>query len=104
METENLRSKTEAELLALNKAVIAELNYRNTQRQVTLGAQYRPGDLIEWDSKYGNVVFGRVEVVNRKTIKVREQNADGADVPRVWNVSPSLLRRRGAAAKAKGVA
>lgn len=74
-------SMTNDELTGLIRLVNArrdELN-RNITRSVTVG------DSVEFMSKYGRPIRGRVEKVNRKTLVVRS-NVDNV----LWRVTASL--------------
>lgn len=57
---------------------------RNTSN---LTRQFRIGDTVEWDSKYGSKMSGRITKINNKSIKVLVNNGD------IWTVSPGLLRK-----------
>lgn len=55
--------------------------------QHTAANAFRPGDKVQWDSKFGRVEHGTITKVNTKTIKITTTSNQ------LWNVSPSLLRK-----------
>lgn len=74
----------------LNKVVEA-VRFRRSQLETMSRLSFSVGDKVEFDSRKGMTVTGKIKKINRKTIIV-----DATDM-RTWRVSPSLLRRAKAA-------
>ena len=69
-------------------AVYSLLKARHSRIQSDSANAFRVGQLVEFDSKTGVVIRGRIDKINRKTIGV---TPDGRPFGG-WRVSPSLLR------------
>lgn len=69
-------------------AVYSLLKARHGRIQSDSANGFRVGQLVEFDSKSGAVIRGRIDKINRKTIGV---TPDGHRFGG-WRVSPSLLR------------
>lgn len=67
-------------------AMIKEINARRSVVQKQIGNKFTVGQMVEFNTKKGDVERGEVEKINRKTISVRT-----APLVR-WRVSPRLLR------------
>ncbi len=67
-------------------AMIKEINARRSVVQKQIGNKFTVGQMVEFNTKKGDVERGEVEKINRKTINVRT-----APLVR-WRVSPNLLR------------
>ncbi len=67
-------------------AMIKEINARRSVVQKQIGNKFTVGQMVEFNTKKGDVERGEVEKINRKTINVRT-----APLFR-WRVSPNLLR------------
>lgn len=52
--------------------------------QLQAAREFKVGDVVSFRSKLGQNIIGKVEKVNRKTVKVNVAN-------RTWSVSPNLL-------------
>lgn len=86
----DLRNMSYAELRAHYDAVLAELKYRQTQRQARAAEAFRPGDVVQFTSKYGTPISIRVERVNIKTLVGTE-----LDNPALkWRVAPTLCTKK----------
>lgn len=81
----NTTDLTPDERNTLVETMNSSRRWANLQATRSLGV----GDHVEFDSKYGVVVQGKVTKVNRTTVHVL---ADGGSP---WRVSPTLLRRVG---------
>ena len=83
-----LNTATTAELLELNRAVVARIKYAQKMNQVRAGNQFTVGEIVSFISKRtGMPIKGRITKINTKTVKL-DCAANG-----LWSVSPSLLKK-----------
>lgn len=73
-------------LRQINSITVGKLRALNANENVKASAQFRVGDKVEWDGKYGNTEQGVITKINPKTIKVRTDRY-------LWTVSATLLRK-----------
>lgn len=70
-------------------AVYTLLKDRHNRIQHESAMSFEIDQLVEFDSKHGGVIRGRIDKINRKTIGVSpEAGKSGLG----WRVSPSMLR------------
>lgn len=80
-----LAKATNEELKQLRDMAHAELEFR-------VRCAIAPRTKVEFTTKNGGLVKGRVIKVNRKTVKVQADTLDGQEIFGTWRVSTSLLR------------
>ena len=59
----------------------------NMQTKAIVAIRADVGDKVEWDSKTGSTLRGKIQKINRKTIIVKTETGS------LWKVSPSMLRK-----------
>jgi hypothetical protein len=67
--------------------VIEQIKLRRSMIAQISKASFGVGQMVEWDSKYGNVEVGIIVKIKPKFIEVRT-----TEPPARWNVHPTLLR------------
>jgi len=77
----------EAELLFINKELVKIIKSKRKQKTTEQSRQFFPGDRVSWVSRRGITDYGRVEKVNRITLKVKRD--DGS----LWNVHISGVKK-----------
>jgi ribosomal protein L35AE/L33A len=84
---------SENDLRALNATVVGLLRAQHANTIVKAAVQFRFGQLVQFRSKYGQLVKGKVLKINPKTIVVGV-TAPGAVTPftQKWTVTPTLLQ------------
>lgn len=89
-----LNTATTAELLELNRAVVARIKYAQKMNQVRAGParragnQFTVGEIVSFISKRtGMPIKGRITKINTETAKV-DCAANG-----IWSISPGLLKK-----------
>ena len=83
----NIGTLTEAELLDLNRRIVARLRLLNEIRTHEGMLAFRIGDRVAFQPTGQGSVVGMVTRYNRKTVTVI------SDDGRQWNVSPGLLSK-----------
>ncbi len=81
-----LNKMTLEELTLLNRKVVEQIKFLQTQKQAIAATAFRIGDKAFFVSKFGEKVEGEILKVNIKSIKVKTEKG-------MWNVSPSLLTK-----------
>lgn len=66
-------------------AIIVQINRRRSALQEEATDNFVVGQAVEFTRKDGDVVKGKIQKINRKTIHVKTDLV-------MWKVSPSLLR------------
>lgn len=83
-----LNTATTAELLELNRAVVARIKYAQKMNQVRAGNQFTVGEIVSFISKRtGMPIKGRITKINTETAKL-DCAANG-----IWSISPRLLKK-----------
>lgn len=81
-----LVTMTDEELRTINEEVVALMRHRQTVKSFEIAKTFTIGQKVQFtNSRNGQVVFGVIEKINVKTIKVK---TDGGR----WSVSPGLIR------------
>jgi len=84
---------SEAELLDLNRRLVAYMRDKRQSDTYHELAKYHLGDRVSFTNNTGAKVSGTVIRVNKKTVSIH------TDDHRHWNVSPHLLKRVGNGSK-----
>jgi hypothetical protein len=86
---ETLNSLERSELITLNNMIIQRIKFLDDFTRFALNSQFYPGQKVSWIDRAGQVRFGKILRINRKTISIRENNDEAG----IWKVSASLLTR-----------
>jgi len=78
---------TEAELIDLNRRVVARLKFLNQMKAHAAMLDFSLGEQVSFQPEGRPLITGFISKYNRKTVSVI--TSDGQQ----WNVSPILLRR-----------
>lgn len=77
----------EAVLRTLHDRIVNRLNVLQRQQVMQSMADFRPGDVVSFQTDRGEIITGVLVRLNKKTITVHTENDNR------WNVAPQLLTR-----------
>lgn len=77
----------EAVLRTLHDRIVNRLNVLQRQRVMQSMADFRPGDVVSFQTDRGEIITGVLVRLNKKSVTVHTENDNR------WNVAPQLLTR-----------
>jgi len=77
----------EAVLKTLHDRIVNRLNVLQRQRVMQSMADFRPGDVVSFQTDRGEIITGVLVRLNKKSVTVHTENDNR------WNVAPQLLTR-----------
>lgn len=78
---------TEAELIDLNRRIVARLKFLHDMRQHAHMLDFSIGEGVSFQPDSGPLRFGVITKYNRKTVSILTDDAQ------LWNVAPGFLRK-----------
>jgi hypothetical protein len=91
---EELREFDLADLGKMNKIIVELIRVKNRERDLTAGASFKGGDVAKFvSSKTGQVIYGRVDTINPKSLIMTVLQEDGTPGTARYRVSPSICTK-----------
>ncbi len=78
---------SEAELIDLNRRIVAQIDYLRASSNYAAMLQFRIGDRVMFETSEGEPVVGTLIRFNRKTVTVL------TDYRERWTITPTLLQK-----------
>lgn len=82
--SEVLKIEDEQTLRQLNTVIVSKLNNMRANKTLNAMSKFRVGNKVEFQSKQGRTLQGRVTKINQKTINVDTPAGE-------WRVAPTFL-------------